>query len=90
MPDEYASPIIATLHDPDDPNYTFQAFYAAMERRGFVIFPGRLTSAHTFRIGTMGDLTEGDMSLILQAVLDSMAEIGVTRFAPKEDRIVTA
>ena len=90
LPDEFASPIIATFHDPDDPNYTFQAFYAAMERRGFVIFPGRLTSAHTFRIGTMGDLTEGDMSLILQAVLDSMTEIGVTRFAPKEDRIVTA
>lgn len=90
LPDEYASPIIATFHDPDDPNYTFPAFYAAMEKRGFVIFPGRLTSAHTFRVGTMGDLTEGDMSLIIQAVLDSMAEIGVTHTAPKAERIIAA
>ena len=89
LPDEHASPIIATFHDPDDPNYTFEAFYAAMERRGFLIFPGRLTSAHTFRIGTMGDLTEGDISLIIDAVLDSMAEIGVTEFSPKPERIVT-
>ncbi len=90
LPDEYASPIIATFHDPNDPNYTFEAFYQAMERRGFVIFPGRLTSAHTFRVGTMGDLTEGDISLIIEAILDSMEEIGVTHFGPNEDRIIAA
>ncbi len=90
LPDEHASPIIATFHDPDDPNYSFAEFYAAMERRGFIIFPGRLTSAGTFRIGTMGDLTEGDITLILNAVLDSMSEIGVTNFTPKQDRIIAA
>ncbi|MEM8729748.1 MAG: 2-aminoethylphosphonate--pyruvate transaminase [Pseudomonadota bacterium] len=88
LPDEYASPIIATFHDPDDPNYSFDAFYSAMERRGFLIFPGRLTSEHTFRIGTMGDLTEGDITLILNAVMESMEEIGVTQFAPKMERLV--
>lgn len=90
LPDEHASPIIATFHDPDDPNYSFEAFYTAMEQRGFLIFPGRLTSAHTFRIGTMGDLTESDMTLILNAVMDSMAEIGVTSFTPKTERIIAA
>ncbi|MEM9429058.1 MAG: 2-aminoethylphosphonate--pyruvate transaminase [Pseudomonadota bacterium] len=90
LPDECASPIIATFHDPDDPAYTFPAFYAAMERRGFVIFPGRLTSAHTFRIGTMGDLTPDDISAIIDAVLASMEELGVTHFGPKEERIVAA
>ncbi|MDA0961327.1 MAG: 2-aminoethylphosphonate--pyruvate transaminase [Proteobacteria bacterium] len=90
LPDEYASPIIATFHDPDDPNYSFDAFYAAMEKRGFLIFPGRLTSAHTFRIGTMGDLTEGDINLILEALMESMAEIGVTSYTPKMERIVAA
>ena len=90
MPDEYASPIIATFHDPDDPNYDFATFYAAMERRGFVIFPGRLTSANTFRIGTMGDLTDGDISMVIDAVVESMAEIGVTHTAPKAERVVAA
>jgi len=88
LPDQYASPIIATFHDPDDPNYSFQKFYAAMERRGFVIFPGRLTAAHTFRIGCMGDITEEDMSLVIEAVGSSMEELGVQNTEPKPERMV--
>lgn len=88
LPDRYASPIIATFHDPDDPRYSFAAFHAAMERRGFVIFPGRLTAAHTFRIGCMGDITEEDMSLVIAAVRDSMEELGVESTAPSPERLV--
>lgn len=82
LPDEVAAPIIATFRDPADPAYEFPRFYAAMERRGFVIFPGRLTAAGTFRIGVMGDLVESDMTLILEAIDESLAEIGVTRSTP--------
>lgn len=84
LPDEAAAPIIATFHDPADPNYEFKRFYAAMERRGFIIFPGRLTAAGTFRIGVMGDLVESDITLILEAIDESLAEIGVTSFMPRE------
>lgn len=87
LPDQYASPIIATFHDPDDPNYSLAKFHAAMERRGFVIFPGRLTVAHTFRIGCMGDLTEEDMSLVVEAVQDSMEELGVTHTEASPERL---
>ncbi len=90
LDDDHASPIIATFHDPDDPAYDFLKFYEAMERRGFVIFPGRLTAASTFRIGVMGDLTDGDISMIINAVADSMAELGVTNTAPKAERVVAA
>lgn len=86
LPDTVAAPIIATFLDPDDPNYDFGKFYAAMERRGIVIFPGRLTSAGTFRIGCMGDLEDSDMTVILQAIDDALAEIGVTHTAPAADR----
>jgi 2-aminoethylphosphonate-pyruvate transaminase len=88
LPDQYASPIIATFHDPDDPHYSFEQFHAAMARRGFVIFPGRLTAAHTFRIGCLGDLTEADMSLVIEAVQESMAELGVRHTDPKPERLV--
>jgi 2-aminoethylphosphonate-pyruvate transaminase len=83
LPDEVAAPIIATILDPIDPAYDFQKFYAAMERRGIVIFPGRLTAAGTFRIGCMGDLTEDDMTHILTMIDESLAEIGVTDMTPK-------
>ncbi|CAH1654641.1 MULTISPECIES: 2-aminoethylphosphonate--pyruvate transaminase [unclassified Chelatococcus] len=81
LPDGVAAPIIATFHDPVDPGYSFGAFYEAMARRGFVIFPGRLTAAGTFRIGVMGDIVESDISLILNAIDESFAEIGVATAA---------
>lgn len=77
LPDDVAAPIIATFLDPNDPNYSFPAFYAAMEKRGVIIFPGRLTAAGTFRVGTMGDLTDEDMSFVLATIVESLAEIGV-------------
>ena len=42
-----------------------------------VIFPGRLTATGTFRIGVMGDLVESDMDVILAAMDEALAEIGV-------------
>ena len=77
LPDDVAAPIIATFLDPQHPKYSFQAFYEAMERRGVIIFPGRLTAAGTFRVGTMGDIQNEDMSFILSTILESLAEIGV-------------
>lgn len=77
LPDDVAAPIIATFHDPDHPNYSFQKFYDALERRGIVIFPGRLTATGTFRIGVMGDLTEEDMNVVLNAVDAAFDEIGI-------------
>jgi 2-aminoethylphosphonate-pyruvate transaminase len=85
LPDEHAAPIIATFHDPDDPNYSFQRFYEAMEKRGIVIFPGRLTAANTFRIGCMGDLDDRDMSYILSAIDEALTEIGVVASAPRPE-----
>ena len=77
LPDEAAAPIIATFHDPDDPGYSFEALYDALERRNIVIFPGRLTATGTFRIGVMGDLVETDMEVILAAMDEALDEIGV-------------
>ena len=77
LPDEAAAPIIATFHDPDHPDYSFQGLYDALERRNLVIFPGRLTATGTFRIGVMGDLVESDMDVILAAMDEALAEIGV-------------
>ncbi len=77
LPDDVAAPIIATFHDPDDPNYSFQALYDALEKRNMVIFPGKLTATGTFRIGLMGDLVESDIDLILEMMDEALVEIGV-------------
>jgi 2-aminoethylphosphonate-pyruvate transaminase len=55
-----------------------------MKRRGFVIFPGRLALANTFRIGCMGEVTEDDIGEAMAAVADTMAEMGVRGFGHAE------
>jgi 2-aminoethylphosphonate-pyruvate transaminase len=82
LPDDVAAPIIATFLDPTDPNYSFPKFYAAMEKRGLVIFAGRLTAAGTFRIGCMGDIEETDIAFVLETIDEALAEIGVSPTAP--------
>ena len=86
LPDEYAAPIIATFHDPAHPNYSFERFYGLMEAKGIIIFPGRLTAAQTFRIGCMGDIDEPDINLVLDAIDQCMAEMGVDDLSPPKDR----
>jgi 2-aminoethylphosphonate-pyruvate transaminase len=84
VPDNFASPIVATFREPNHSDFSFQALFQGMKRRGFVIFPGRLALANTFRIGCMGDVTEDDIGEALQALSDTMAEMGVTQFGRDE------
>lgn len=80
VPDVNASPIVATFHNPDDPAFSFDKLFQGMKRRGFVIFPGRLALADTFRIGCMGDLDEADMGEAMAALEATMVEMGVAGF----------
>lgn len=84
VPDEFASPIVATFHNPAHPDFSFQKLFEGMKRRGFIIFPGRLALADTFRIGCMGDLTEQDMSEAMVAIAETMGEMGIPGFGHTE------
>lgn len=78
LEDSVASPIVATFHDPADPNYSFQKLYDGMRKRGFVIFPGRLAAANTFRIACIGIVTEIEIGRALDALAETMQEMGVS------------
>lgn len=84
VPDAFASPIVATFHNPDHPSFSFQALFEGMKRRGFIIFPGRLALADTFRIGCMGDITDADIGDAMVAVAETMREMGVEAFGRAE------
>ena len=56
LPGDLQAPIIVTFLTPADPNFSFQVFYDALREKGFVIYPGKLTVAETFRIGCIGAL----------------------------------
>ena len=72
------APIIVTFHMPTHPAFKFQAFYDGLKDRGYVIYPGKLTVADSFRIGCIGRIGPEHMMGALAAVTDVLAEMGVT------------
>ena len=82
LPDSLQAPIIVTFRTPADPSYDFAAFYDALRRRGYVIYPGKLTVADSFRIGCIGRVFEDDIQGVLATIEETLAEMGVRNCAP--------
>jgi len=66
------SSIITSFHNPPHPDYDFKAFYDALKAKGFVIYPGKVSQANCFRIGTIGDVWPSDIDKLVYAVEASM------------------
>ncbi|MCH8953281.1 MAG: 2-aminoethylphosphonate--pyruvate transaminase [Proteobacteria bacterium] len=77
LTDRLQAPIIVTFHMPKDPAFVFQTFYDRLRELGYVIYPGKLTVADSFRIGCIGRLDEGHMRDALAAIEAVIAEMGV-------------
>jgi 2-aminoethylphosphonate-pyruvate transaminase len=78
LPDRLQAPIIVTFRMPADPRFVFDVFYDRLREKGYVIYPGKLTVADSFRIGCIGRLGEAEMRGALAAIKATMQEMGVT------------
>jgi 2-aminoethylphosphonate-pyruvate transaminase len=77
LADRLQAPIIVTFLMPVDPRFRFATFYDRLRSRGFVIYPGKLTVADSFRIGCVGRIGEAEMKGLLRAIEAVMGEMGV-------------
>ncbi|MDU8946493.1 2-aminoethylphosphonate--pyruvate transaminase [Ovoidimarina sediminis] len=82
LDDRWLSPIIVTFFCPADPAFSFQGFYDAMKRRGFIIYPGKLTVVDSFRIGCIGRMDAAIMRRVVTAAAEALDEMGVASAAP--------
>ena len=60
--------IITAFHYPKDGAFDFTRFYRGLSDRGYIIYPGKLTVADTFRIGTIGRIDENNIAELLQGI----------------------
>lgn len=67
LPDASQGPIITSFLYPHH-GFDFALFYAALKQKGFVIYPGKISDADTFRIGNIGDVFPQDMVNLLEAI----------------------
>lgn len=77
LPEAKQAPIIVTFHMPSDKNFVFQRFYDLLKDAGYVIYPGKLTVADSFRIGCIGALGAQDMRNFVSTVASVLDEMGV-------------
>ncbi len=82
LADEWQAPVIVTFLCPADPAFEMDRFYDEIKNRGFVIYPGKLTEAETFRIGCIGKLDELVMRGVLDAIRGSLEAMGVKNCRP--------
>ena len=77
LSNELQAPIIITFMQPQNSNFNFEEFYDALSNKDFLIYPGKLTVADTFRIGCIGNLNEQDMKDTLTAVKEVISDFNI-------------
>lgn len=82
LPDALQAPIIVTFLMPKDPNFAFETFYDRLRDKGYVIYPGKLTVAETFRIGCIGRIGAAEIEGALEAIATTLKEMGVKDCRP--------
>ena len=78
------APIIVTFHAPADPRYDFKTFYAAARACGFILYPGKLTTVETFRVGCIGAIGREEMEQAVHAVELALRDMGLGSAGPAE------
>jgi 2-aminoethylphosphonate-pyruvate transaminase len=79
---EVQSCIITAFYFPPDPAFAFDSFYRHLSERGHIIYPGKISQADTFRIGSIGRIFEADIEALLAAVRDTVRAMGLKQLAP--------
>lgn len=88
LKDKWLSPIIVTFFCPAHKKFDFQIFYNSLKAKGFIIYPGKLTMAESFRIGCIGQMDHHIMRKVVVAVKDTLIEMNVDNAAPTEQALI--
>lgn len=72
----WQGPVITTFFYPEGVQINFQDFYSYIKARGYAIYPGKVTDAETFRIGTIGEIYPEDIKKVLSIIADYRKEHG--------------
>ena len=56
-------------------------FYDRVRDKGFILYPGKLTQMETFRVGCIGAIGPDEMRQAVNAIRETLAEMGITQVA---------
>jgi 2-aminoethylphosphonate-pyruvate transaminase len=74
---EYQSYIITSFRYPRSARFEFSVFYRRLSELGFIIYPGKVSDADCFRIGTIGHIFPQDIRDLVAAVQRVLGEMQI-------------
>lgn len=75
---EWQAGLVVSAIYPDDKNWDFEKVHDYCYKRGFTIYPGKITSTNTFRLCALGAIDEQDIRDFFAVFKDALIDSGVT------------
>ncbi len=66
------SGLVVSVLYPDDPNFTFEKIHDFCYKRGFTIYPGKISTTNTFRLCSLGTITPKDIENFFVVLKEAM------------------
>jgi len=77
LPAHLRSYIITSFLYPSHPDFSFETFYSELNKRGYVIYPGKLSKVDCFRIGNIGQLYPADIQNLVDTIESVLHEMNI-------------
>jgi 2-aminoethylphosphonate-pyruvate transaminase len=69
--------VITSFRYPQHPRFSFEEFYQGLNRKGMVIYPGKVSNADCFRIGNIGRISTTDIEALLVLIRETLSEMDI-------------
>lgn len=69
---EWQSGLVVSAIYPDDPNWSFEKVHDYCYKRGFTIYPGKISTTNTFRLCALGAIDENDIKDFFKVFRDAL------------------
>ena len=68
-------PIITTFYYPEGAKFGFREMYDYIKQRGYVLYPGKVMEAETFRVGNIGEIYAADIEAVSAIMKEFLQEV---------------
>ena len=75
---EWRAGLVSSAIYPDDPNWDFEKIHDYCYERGFTIYPGKISTANTFRLCALGAIDEKDIHDFFIVFKEALKQFEIT------------
>lgn len=74
---EWQAGLVVSVLYPEDENWNFDRIHDYCYKRGFTIYPGKVSEQETFRLCALGQIDEGDIRMFFEVLREALEQEGV-------------